>query len=299
MKRIILSIVILIVSKGYSQEAEIKEKFIDRFTLRQSFQSKNDKAEPALITYTKPKDKEASWLLNAAIGYDLLKKTELILIINPYFEYHKNTLVDKEQENWQTGISAEWQIIRDFSKYNWSPIIISSVKYNEDKIKNLKSFQGNIYFTPIFKGKDLNPSFFWLPNTTVNFGSILQFVYSPYVGFENENRIKNSSANSVGNIYRGYLRLSSSIMLFPKDENLKDKFEFNVDWQYRYDFSESVIELTNKEHRFFTTGFNYTFFSSNEGKKTAKVGFDYTNGENPTKGFEKQSYYSINLKVKL
>lgn len=283
---------------GFALSAYSQDKFIDRFTLRQSFQSKNDKAEPAVITFTKPKDKDESWLLNAAIGYNLLKKSEVVLSLDPYFEYHKNTLIDKEQNNWQAGIASEWQS-RDLSQKKWTPVFIFAVKYNEDQIKKNTSFQGNAYFTPLFKGKAKEAKYFWIPNNASDFGNVFQFSYSPYVGFENENRIKTKEDASEGNIYRALFRITSTVSLFPKSEKLKEKFEFNFDWQYRNNFSESVSDLTVKDHKFLTTGFNYTFFSADEGKKSAKIGFDYTNGENPTKSFEEQSFYAVSLKIKL
>lgn len=283
---------------GFTLTSFCQDRFFDRLTLRHSFQSKNDKAEPAVFTYTKPKDKNDSWLLNAAIGFNILKSNNSILTIDPYFEYHKNTLIDKIQDNWQTGISSEWQS-RDLSLKKWSPIFITAIKYNEDQIKNNTSFQGNIYFTPLFKGKAKDPRYFWIPNNTSDFGNLFQFSYTPYVGFENENRIKTKEEISSGNIYRALFRVTSTFSLFPKNEKLKGKVEFIFDWQYRNNFSENVDELIIKEHKYLTTSFNYTFFSGNEGKTFAKIGFEYTNGENPTKNFEQQSFYAVNLKVKL
>ncbi|AEE48798.1 hypothetical protein [Haliscomenobacter hydrossis] len=275
-----------------------QSKFIDKFTLRQSFQSKNDKAEPAVFTFTKPKDKDESWLLNAAIGYNLLSSKKSVLTLDPYFEYYKNTLIDKIQDNWQAGISSEWQS-SDLSQKKWSPIFIAAMKYNEDKIKKNTSFQGNVYFTPLFKGKAKDPKYFWIPNNTSDFGKIFQFSYSPYFGFENENRLKTERDSSLGNIYRAVFRVTSTITFFPKSEKFKGKFEFNIDWQYRNNFSVSVKDLSQKEHIFLTTSLNYTFFSTEDGKKAAKIGFDFTNGENPAKNFEKQSFYAASLKIKL
>ena len=83
------------------------------------------------------------------------------------------------------------------------------------------------------------------------------------------------------------------------NEVLKDKFEFNLDWQYRYNFEENIAEVLTRQHRYFVAGFSYAFFSLDGGAKSAKIGIDYTNGENPTKNFENQSFYAISLKVKI
>ena len=77
------------------------------------------------------------------------------------------------------------------------------------------------------------------------------------------------------------------------------EFKFNVDWQYRYNFYENVKDLTKSEHKYLTTSFNYIFFSTVDDKKSAKIGFDYTNWENPSKNFEQQSFYALNLMIKL
>ncbi len=289
-------LLIILVCAAFSVRSQ--DSFLDRFTLRQSFQSTNARAEPAIFTFTKPKEKEASWLLNAAVGYNLLKNNSAVLRLNPYFEYHKNTLIDRMQNNWQVGLSSEWQS-RDFTQKQWSPIFITAIKYNEDKIKKNTSFQGNLFFTPLFKGKAMDPLYFWIPNNTSNFGRAFQFSYTPYIGLENENRINTEIEASSGNIYRAVFRITSEVSLFPQNEQLRGKFMFNVDWQYRNNFRETVADLTATEHKYFTTSFNYTFFSDNDGSKSAKIGLDYTNGENPTRNFEQQSFYAISLKVKL
>ena len=38
-----------------------------------------------------------------------------------------------------------------------------------------------------------------------------------------------------------------------------------------------------------TAGFNYNFWTDDVRKRSAKIGIDYTKGENPTKNFEQQS----------
>lgn len=292
------SVVFCFVWMGLVFTAQSQDGLWERFTLRQSFQSRNAKAEPALFTFTKPTEKQASWLLNAAIGVNLLKPNNAVLSLDPYFEYHKNTLIDKEQDNWQLGLSSEWQN-RNLKEKQWSPIFITAIKYNEDNIHKNTSFQGNLYITPLFKGKAMDPAYFWIPNNTSNFGRILQFSYTPYLGLENENRINTVEQASAGSIFRAVVRVTAEVSLFPKNRQLRDKFGFYIDWQYRNNFHETVPNLTKSEHQYFTSSFNYTFFSADDGTKSAKIGLDYVSGENPTRNFEQQSFYAVSLKVKL
>ncbi|QCX39418.1 hypothetical protein FF125_13590 [Aureibaculum algae] len=294
----IFSLILFLFSIIYVNGQNSENNIFEQITLRKSFQSKNDKAEAAIVTFSKPKDKAESWLLNAAIGINILPNTTKVLTLSPYIEYHRNTLIDKEQNNLQTGLALEWQL-RDLSIKKWTPIFISSIKYNDDKIKKVSSFQGNYYFTPLLKGKGKNSKYFYIPNTIVDFGNAFQFTYSPYIGIENENRFSTEDLADKGSIYRAYFRVTSNILLFPSSEKLKEKFEFNIDWQYRYNLEENVENLNKSEHKYFTASFNYIFFTTQEGKKSAKIGFDYTNGENPSKNFEEQSFYALSLKVKL
>ena len=283
----ILSVLLLPVSA--------QNRFMDGFMLRESFQSLNDNAEPAFFTYTNPKDKSESWLLSAAIGYDILTYNAR-LSLTPYAGYYKNTLIDNKQNNWQTGVSLEWKALDIFEK-SWTPVFIAAGKYNKDEVTKNSSFQGNIYFTPLFKGKGLSPTYFWIPNNTTNFGKVLQFSYSPYLGVENENRIDTKDNLSSGSIYRLLFRVSSTIAFFPEDDKIRDKFGIDFDWQYRYNFAENVDNLTVSNHKFLKLGFYYTFLHLSD-SKNAKISFDYVDGSDPTRGFAKQSYFAISLKVK-
>ncbi|NAS12284.1 hypothetical protein [Poritiphilus flavus] len=284
--------------KKVGQDSDQDDSFFNRITLRKSFQSKNDKAEPAVVTYSNAENKEESWILNAAVGVSILNNIEEGLTLSPYLEYHRNTLVDKEQDNFQTGLATEWQL-RDMSRKKWTPILIASLKYNEDNTKDISSFQGNYYFTPLFKGKAKNPEFFYIPNNISDFGKLFQFVYSPYLGLENENRFSTEMITDEGDIYRTYFRITANFSLFPGLKKLEKKFEFSIDWQYRYNIEENVEGLDKSDHNYFSASFNYILFTAQEGKRSAKVGVDYVNGDDPSRNFEEQSFFAVSLKINL
>lgn len=269
-----------------------------RISLRQSFDSKTDKARPASITYTNPDDGDESWLINIAVGLDLTPDSEEIIIINPYMEFHRNSLVDKEQYNWQAGVFAEWQT-QDIFEKKWSPVLIGAVRFNDDRIGNVSSLQTNVYFTPLFRGKGLKAEYFWLPNTAVNLGKAFRFIYTPYLGLETENRLQTDLNDASGSIYRGYFSISSSMIFFPESEVLKDRFEIDLDWQYRYILGENVVIITQNDYNYFNIAFNYILYRASDGKKIVKLGFDYTTGENPARNFQDQTFYALSLKVRL
>ena len=278
--------------------ANAQEGFFSGFSLRKSFQSQSASADPAVITFLKPDGKASSWLLNAAIGYNVLQNSSAVLELSPYVEYNRNTLIDKEQNNWQLGLSSEWQPL-DILEKGWTPVLVGVIKFYDDQVKNNTSFQGNYYLTPVFKGKGLEGKYFWIPNNVSNFGKIIQFSYSPYLGFEQENRINTAEEASKGSIYRVMLRVTTRISLFPLNDSLREKFELTTDYQFRSNLRESVDNIETSQYSYFIAGANFLLFSLENGRRVAKIGFDHTNGENPVNNFEKQSFYALSLKLKL
>ncbi|MDF2432487.1 MAG: hypothetical protein JWP44_2118 [Mucilaginibacter sp.] len=272
----------------------------DPFSLRKSFGSKNDKADPASFTFNKPKDADASWAADAAFGYNLLRKAPQIITLDPYIEFHKNTLIKKKQDSREVGLSLQWQTTTfRMGSPIWSPVFIVAEKYNEDRAKGNNSMRGNVYFTADFKGQHFGFFSFIVPNQIVTAGDAFDFQYTPYVGVEHENRTKAESDSASGHIYRYLLRINPQISLFPTNNSMAGRIVLGVDYQYRRDFSKSVKEMAYNGHEYFTAGIKYVFIKSTDKRKFAAVGLDFVNGEDPTTNFKQQSYYAISLKVKM
>jgi hypothetical protein len=303
MKTYYLIPVILLLA--YTAKVQGQNGLANRITLRKSFKSSNARAEAAAFTFNKPKESPASWAADAAIGIQLFnalfKRSPLIMTLNPYIEYHKNTLVDKEQDSREAGIATQWQTnALPLRGPGFSPIFILSEKYNEDRVKGNYSMRGNLYFTPLFPRKDSGFLSFITPNNiALGIDSLFDFQYAPYIGLEHENRTNTGKVEAKGHIYRWYARINPVISFFPTRPNLRGRIEVSADYQYRWDFSKNVQEIGRDTHEYFTIGFSYAFFKNGDGSKAAKIGFDFVNGEDPTANFEEQSYYAITLKVKL
>lgn len=141
MKRIIVVFCLLLIEFS----AKAQSGFFNGFSLRKSFQSQSASADPAVITFLNPEGKSSSWLLNAAVGYNILENSSSVLELSPYIEYNRNTLIEKEQNNWQLGLSTEWQPL-DLLEKGWTPVLIGVVKFYDDQVKGNTSFQGNLGF---------------------------------------------------------------------------------------------------------------------------------------------------------
>lgn len=301
MKKYYYQLLLIVSLTGLNSVVNAQSKFwnFDNLTLRKSFQSKNDKAEAASITFNKPKDTTGSWATDIAIGYNILSGVRHTTItLDPYVELHKNTLVKKKQDSREIGAALQWQMHNlDSNGRGSSPILIFAAKYNQDKIKQNYSLRSNLYLTAFFDAPRDKFYSFLIPNNLVTAGSVFDFVYAPYIGVEQENRTKTNLAAAKGHIYRFYARVNPTVSLFPKSASLQGKIALSADYQFRYDFDKTVSEIAKDRHEYFTAGVNYAFIQ--ESTKSAKIGFDYIKGEDPTANFQDQSYYAISLKVKL
>jgi hypothetical protein len=97
-------------------------------------------------------------------------------------------------------------------------------------------------------------------------------VYTPYIGIENENRTYAENSLSAGNIYRAFGRISTDITFYPSNNSLKGKLDLSLDWQYRYNYYQTVSDVKNSTQQFLNTSLNYTFFTSADGKKMSQIG---------------------------
>jgi hypothetical protein len=97
-----LSITLLALVIGGQLYAQEESKFWKNIQISESLETAEKKEKPAQFMVTFPKDLPSSWLINAGVAYkfdDFFKYGTSKALI----EYHKNTLTDKEQNNFQVG----------------------------------------------------------------------------------------------------------------------------------------------------------------------------------------------------
>ena len=290
--------------------------FLKRVSVRQSFQDKPGKKEAASIAYTAPKDKDANWVLQGAIGIDLIRTEKdgvpiirkTTVLLDPFVEYSRNTVTTKEQKNLQTGIALEWQTtaFRGGSK-RWSPIFLSAPRYNNNYVDGVESVQANIHLSYIQKKVPLGSEtdalyalkYFLIPNHPVYLlKGYVEFEYTPFVGLESESRIQAKRDSAEGNVYRTLFRVMPILSFFPRCPNAQGRIEITADYQLRHNLRSTTVDIIPVKQEFFTSSLNYYIYKPNE-KSSVKIGLDYARGRNPTKGFESQDYYALTLKVML
>lgn len=266
------------------------EKLFDRLSLRKSFQLVKDKAEDAFVNLVYPKDSASSQNFSFALGANVLSYKGGTTLM-PFIEWQKNTLVAKKQNVFITGLNLRaplWPLKK------WTLFLISTANYKHDVIKETEGTQVSAYFTPVFDGR--NNRFFFLPDALMKNG-LLSITYNFYAGLEFEDRSKVEVAEHKGKVWRGYLRLTSTIRPLP--DILDDRLEIVPDYTYRNSFSRetSVEEAVNK---LWKLSFNLVVIKKKKSKiADVKIGFDHVNGTDPTSGFEKQKLNTVSLKVKI
>lgn len=300
MKNIIIPILLILPFTAFGQ-LQFKDVVKD-ITLVKSFQSKIDKTEPSIISFTNPKDKDASFLINAALGYDItnlfLDRNDKLIKIYPFVEYNRNTLIDKTQHQVQSGLTLEW-ILNSDKKF--IPVLLSDLKYVNDYKKEVESVQASLFISPKFTGVNTNFHNFYVPDNLVTLGSkqFFAFEYIPYIGLESENRIKVENDSLKGDIYRFVGKVQTNFYFFPHREDSRLKYyflTFNISYDYRNEFSNSSLKKL-ENNNFWQLSANYTIYKNDD--FDAKIGIDYIKGANPTKAFENQDYYGLSFKMKL
>ncbi len=267
-----------------------------KIKIRQSFQSEDTKPEPAAITYTHPKDKQESFLVDAALGISAFSKTRKTL--TGYAEYHRNTLVDAVSNTLQAGAAYELHTNPNYlsgenRKINGSTSIINlNGKYSNDKVNSIQSLQASGEITLLF-APGLYPKAF-LPNYFNQIGNLLAIEYFPSAGFEYEGRIKTGNDSTKGNIARGMGKIYLSI--YPLSKLLNNQVELFSNFSYRYDVINTTL-VNDRSHPSVEAGINFIFYKKDS--KRLSLCASYNNIDNPASGQVKQNFWLVAFKVKI
>lgn len=288
------SLVILFLSTILFVQGQDKSKF--QLKLRESFQSEDTKPEPAAFTYTKPNKGKASFLIDAALGLRLVNKPNSGITF--FGEYHRNTLIDVEQNTIQGGLAVEWFTNKNFNindeiKNSKTAIINFNTKYSRDVVAKTHSLQITGEITPLFLRGNHTKAL--LPNDDHNhIGNAFDLLYFPAVGFEDQYTFQAASDSAKGNVLRAVGKIYISLKPLPKI--LKSKIELFGDFTERYDLQNST-KYSGRSHPLIQTGINFILFQTDS--KFVKIGASFNKGSNPSQGLAEQEYYLICLKVKI
>lgn len=278
------------------------KKFLSALTLQNEIDPLPDKPDPATFQLTFPKDGSDSWLVNGAIGYnhnlyyDWKDKNDYSKgkdkwTLTPLFSYHRNTLIDEEQYNWQTGVSVTFANI---GRKTSSGTLIShyasmGFKYSRNVIDTVQSL--------LFTGQyDLYRSGAKGINIGANkpTGPVLHY-FSVTPSYQFQYNFQANSKTLEGAIFRPQVTASYELAsnLEKKQLSAKKKVSASFEYTARYDAVNSTG--VREEYTYLLkTGLNLYLLNN---PLTVTISGSYNYGSDPAKGLKQQEFWLIALKV--
>lgn len=320
-KYLLLLFVLAGATSTYAQKSPLKSPWT--FKVRQSFESTDLKQEPAAVLLTLPYRTSASYAVDGGVAIEHESERSFAKIIA---EYHRNTLIDDEQNNGQIGVGYE-RYLRKFD-FSSNYILTGSAKYVRDVEASKGSFLHTLELSP-FSSTFNTPIRVSGPNA--NFVLI-----SPSVGYEYQNTFdaKVETRDSLrGDVLRGMgkvkvsLTLNRRVTVAAKEETDVKLFERDSSGRlvptkrrlFETDPSQTVIvptilmyvngamryDIINTTqtpdgwHPYLQAGIDYILTRNKALSQQLSVGLSFVTGENPAQGLARQRYWLIALKFTL
>ncbi len=265
-------------------------QFWERFSFRESFSASRGRSQPASFSVVLPGDTTPSYSIRTALRFDLGfggfgQKVE----IGPYVEYRLLTNIRLPQNVFMVGLSMDWET-RDEEEQlqGWSAFLVARVNYKNDYERATKSVQTNLNFTPVANDRGGGGfSNFFLPNVTTQFGSAVEWTYSPSVGLEHEGVVRAEDESLEGAVVRLVTGVRAEMLPLP--ERFARRLELTVEYNYVYDLRDAANpESLDRGHQLLRVDANVWFVRTESGG-LAGLSLKYTNGESPSVGFRPQT----------
>lgn len=292
----VLSGVLLCSSSLIAQEkTSSMSRFFEALELRQSFGSAGTRNAPVRFQLTIPKHEETSYLIDGGLGIPIVnfKIGEALTMDGKLVgEYHRNTLIDEEQHNWQTGLSGTLRtnIKRNraetkFSQWYFTP----TLKFSRNLRDTASAVLFNMDVIPFRSGdKGLN-----LNTYTIRGNRKLIQLLAINPGVEFQYNVSAQNQRDEGTVLRPllkfqYLLAGNRLKESPIEMIVPDKtWEASLDYTARY----AVVNSTAMEEEFtqlLKAGVDY-YLLTRPLRISFGVSFNY--GSDPAQGLKKQHFY--------
>lgn len=278
---------------------EAKQKkhkpFFNNVQIRESFQTPDAQENPAQFALSIPSSGRNNWLVDGGISVNLGHSINDIWTSKLIGEFHRNTLIDSAQYNYQLGYSLIH--FHDLGNNHWSKVWTTSIKYVRDVIDTGNSVAASVNFAlyypgssfalgkPGYLGKDDGYTYQLLPSAELQYQQFLS-----------------SDKHATGTILRPLFNLVTSIALNrPADPKAglvarSKMLELQLTYVNRY----ALINNTGNHEgytKLLKTALNYYFV--NNGTATISLGASYNLGSDPLSGLKAQQYWQFGLQIQL
>ena len=136
----------------------------------------------------------------------------------------------------------------------------------------------------------------FLPNVATQFGSAVEFTYSPSIGLEHESVVRTADESLEGSVVRAVTGVRAELVPLPS--HWSRRLELNLEYSYGYDLQDTAEPYQlDRGHKLVTADANVWFLKTDAGT-LAGVSLKYTNGESPKTGFRKQQLTELTFSLK-
>ncbi len=270
----------------------------ERFAFRESYSVSRGQSRPATFSVLLPGDTTPSYSIRTALRVDLgFGSLGQKVDIGPYVEYRLLTNIKRPQNVFMVGLSTDWETRdEDAEQQKWSAVLIARVSYKNDFERETKSVQTNLNFTPVARDRGGGLANLFLPNVPTQFGSAVEFTYSPSIGLEHEGVVRAADRSLKGSVVRAISGVRAELLPLPSQ--LARRLELTIEYSYVYDLKDSEApDQLDRGHQLVRVDANVWFVRTDAGS-SAGVSLKYTNGESPSAGFENQQLTELTFSVK-
>ncbi|MDF2434142.1 MAG: hypothetical protein JWP44_3773 [Mucilaginibacter sp.] len=263
---------------------------LKNFQLQNTFDESGKKPSPAQFQFTLPDGKAKSWLIDAGLAYKFAQSatfTSKVLV-----EFHKNTLIDKTQENLSAGYSGQWLQKAD----HWQQLITAGAKYVHDWKDSTHSLAvtGNYTLFKADQGFRVNAPGYLADDA-------FTYLLTPYIGFEYQQIIQSKASTQTGTIFRGLYNVSGAFAVNkhnpdPVNNAPHKLIEASLDYTGRDAFTNQTGNGENGTHLFKA---GLSFYIVDQESTQVSLGVTYNDGSNPLQGLKPQKFWQLTVNIQL
>ena len=227
-------LIVLALLLGSSTEAV--GQILDRITFQDSFSGKflgkAKKVKPASFSVLLPDDTTASYSIQSAmrVGFSFESLGQKINI-GPFVEYRLLSNIKKPQNVFTVGLSTNWQTREaEGEGGKWSAVLAARVFYKNDFERSTRSVVTDLLFTPVAEDRGGGLANLFLPNVASQFGSAVEFTYSPSIGLEHESVVSAADESRINSVVRAVSGVRAE--LIPLPSHLSKRLELTVEYSY-------------------------------------------------------------------
>ena len=277
-------------------------QILDRITFQDSFSGKFSgkakKVKPASFSVLLPDDTTASYSIQSAMrvgfGFESLGQK---IDIGPFVEYRLLSNIKKPQNVFTVGLSTNWQTREaEGEGGKWSAVLAARVFYKNDFERSTRSVVTDLLFTPVAADRGGGLANLFLPNVASQFGSAVEFTYSPSIGLEHESVVSAADESRLNSVVRAVSGVRAELLPLPS--HLAKRLELTVEYSYVYDLQETADpDQLDRGHQLVTADANVWFLKTDDGTR-AGVSLKHTNGESRKRGFRQQKLTELTFSLK-